>query len=382
MDRERIPLTVPLTGEEEVLAAAEVIRSGWLTQGPKTAAFEKAVAEYVGAAHGVAATSCTTALVLALLVSGVGPGDEVVTTPYSFIATANSIMAVGARPVFADIDLDTFNLTPESAAAKITPKTKAVMPVHQVGLPCDLDGFEQLARDRGLALVEDAACALGSRYKGRPVGRTSGPGHTACFSFHPRKLISTGEGGMITTNDDGLAARSRSLTSHGATISEAQKHAAQKNMAPQYLEVGFNYRLSDILAAIGLAQMERLPGILRRRRELSAQYREAFCDHPRIISPRAPDWAEPNHQSFQIRLDGAGREERDSMVNALRDQGVMATPGVADIHRHEVYVRLLGPQHFPHAETAADTSIILPLFPQMADADLERCARTVLDLAG
>ena len=282
---DKIPITIPLTGEEEERAAADVIRSGWLTQGPRTAGFEKKIAGYVGAAEAVAASSCTTALVLSLLAAGVGEGDEVVTTAYSFIATANAIVACGARPVLADIDPATYNLDPKRAEEKITSKTKALMPVHQVGLPADLPAFKELAEAHSLALIEDAACAMGSRAHGRPIGAGQGPGNAACFSFHPRKLITTGEGGMITTDDPELADRCRRLSSHGTTVSEARKHAADEYLAPGFPILGYNYRLSDVLAAIGLAQMDRLEFILARRRELATMYDRAFKNNSRIITP-------------------------------------------------------------------------------------------------
>ena len=376
---ERIPVTKPLTGREEEEAAAEVIRSGWLTQGPRTAEFERTVAAYVGTATAVATTNCTAALILALEAVGVGPGDEVVTTPYSFIATANAIVARGAKPVFADIDLATYNLDPGLTAEKITARTKALMPVDQLGLPCDLDAFRELASTSNVALVEDAACALGSLYKGRPVGSGS-LNECACFSFHPRKLVTTGEGGLITTSDAHLAARVRTLISHGATVSETKKHSSTQFLAPSFPVCGYNYRLSDILAAVGLAQMKRLDMILARRTELGRKYDEILGGHPRVAVPAAPDWAVPNRQSYQIRLREADQEFRNRVVDSMREKGVMATPGVADIHRQECYQRLLGPLSFPQAETAADTSLILPLFPQMSDDDLARCAETLVEV--
>lgn len=377
---DKIPLTRPLTGEAEEEAAAGVIRSGWLTQGPRTAEFERAVAGYVGASQGVATSSCTAALMVALEAAGVGPGDEVVTTAYSFVATANAIVARGARPVWADIDLATYNLDPSLVEEKITSRTKALLPVDQLGLPCDLEPLLDLAQARGLVLIQDAACALGSLYQGRPVGGRTAPGGCACFSFHPRKVITTGEGGLLVTNDPDLAARARRLVSHGARVSEAERHAAHDFLPPGYPVCGYNFRLSDVLAAVGLAQLKRLPEILARRRELARAYDQALGDHPRIVTPHVPAWARPNYQSYQVRLEGAGREERDAVVRGLRSQGVMATPGVADIHRQEAYQRMFGPQSLPQSELAAETTLILPLFPQMSSSDLARCAEALRGL--
>ena len=377
-----LPVTIPLTGEAEEQAAAEVIRSGWLTQGPKTAEFERRVADYTGAVHAVAASNCTLALMMALEAVGVGQGDEVITSPYSFIATANAIVARGARPVFADIDLATYNLDPNKAAEAVTGRTKALMPVDQLGMPCDLDAFGKLAREHGLAVVQDSACALGSRYKDRAVGAGLGPGHLACISFHPRKLITTGEGGMVTTDDPHLAERCRLLASHGAAVSEEKKHASTHFLPPRFPTHGYNYRLSDILAAVGLAQMDRLDDILSRRRRLAACYDDAFRDHDRIVTSKEPGGILFNYQSYQIRLRDSGVEERGRVVNQLREEGVMVTYGVADIHRQEAFVETLGRQVFPMAELAADTSMILPLFPQMSDDDVRRAAEAVVKAVG
>ena len=282
MERPLIPITIPYLGEEEERAAQAAIRSGWVTQGPKVAQFERAVADYCGTAEAVAVSSCTTALHLALLVLEVGPGDEVICPSMSFIATANSIRYTGATPVFADVDPRTYNLDPDAVEALITRRTKAILVVHQIGLPADIDRFLALAEKYGVKIVEDAACAIGSRYKGKPIG-----GHTemACFSFHPRKVITTGEGGMITTNNVDYAKRLRLLRQHGMSVPDTVRHGAKRVIIEQYVCLGYNYRMTDIQAAIGIEQMKKLDWIVRRRRELASRYTEALSDHPWLRAP-------------------------------------------------------------------------------------------------
>ena len=280
-----IPIAKPYLGREEAEAARQAVESGWITQGPKVAEFERAVADYCGAAEAVAVSSCTTALHLALLALDIGPDDEVICPSMSFIATANSIRYTGATPVFADVDPRTYNLDPESVEAAITPRTKAVMVVHQIGLPVDLDCFHEIGRRRCVAIVEDAACAIGSRYKGRPIG---GHSELVCFSFHPRKVITTGEGGMITTNNPQRAARLRLLRQHGMSVPDTVRHAANRVIAEQYVCLGYNYRMTDIQAAIGVEQMKKLDWIVERRRELAARYTAGPGRSPLAAdSPRA-----------------------------------------------------------------------------------------------
>jgi dTDP-4-amino-4,6-dideoxygalactose transaminase len=243
-----IPVMRPLLGQEEADAAAEAVLSGWVAQGPRVAAFERAFADMVGAAHGVAVSSCTTALHTGLVVLGVGPGDEVVVPSFSFIATTNAVRYVGATPVFADVDLATGNLTPETIDRVLTPRTKAVVLVHQGGIPADVDAVRDLCDPLGVAVLEDAACAAGSTYHSHPVGTGS---TLAAWSFHPRKLLTTGEGGMITTDNGEWAARLRRLREHGMSVSAAERHLSSQPVLEEYLEVGFNYRMTDVQAAIG-----------------------------------------------------------------------------------------------------------------------------------
>ena len=261
-----IPITKPYFGPEEARPRRKAVESGWVSQGPKVAEFERAVADYCGAAHAVAVSNCTTALHLALLVLGVGPGDEVICPSMSFIATANSIRHAGATPVFADVDPQTYNLDPDAAEAAITPRTKAILVVHQIGLPVDLDQFLAIGAGTASEILEDAAFAIGSRYQGRPIG---GHSEMACFSFHPRKVITTGEGGMIATNNAQYAQRLRLLRQHGMSVPDTVRHAARQVITEEYVCLGYNYRMTDIQAAVGIEQMKRLDWIVERRRELA-----------------------------------------------------------------------------------------------------------------
>jgi dTDP-4-amino-4,6-dideoxygalactose transaminase len=362
-----IPITRPHLGPEEEAAAAAVLRSGWLTQGPKVAEFERVVAAHCGAAHAVAVANCTTALHLALAALGVGRGDEVVVPSLSFIATANAVRHCGAEPVFAEIDPRTFNLDPEAAEAAIGPRTRAVLVVHQIGLPADIDRFHELGRRRGIHVVEDAACALGSGYRGRPIG---GHSELVCFSFHPRKVISTGEGGMIATPSAELEGRLRLLRQHGMSVPDTARHGATELVVESYLCVGYNYRLTDLQAAVGIEQMKRLAGLVARRRELASRYGAALAAHPWLRPPFVPDYAEPNFQSYAVTLADDAPVERDAVLRFLLRHGVAAKPGIMTAHREPPYRD--GGWRLPASERASDRSLLLPLFPDLATADQDR----------
>jgi dTDP-4-amino-4,6-dideoxygalactose transaminase len=374
-----IPITKPFVGVEEAEAARAAVVSGWLSQGRQVAEFERRVAEYCGAAHAVAVSNCTTALHLALLMFDVGPGDEVICPSMSFIATANAVVHAGAMPVFADVDPQTYNLDPDAAEAAITPRTRVIMPVHQLGLPADLDRFRALAAKHGIKVLEDAACALGSRYKGRPVG---GDGNLACFSFHPRKVLTTGEGGVITTNDAACAERLRLLRQHGMSVRDTERHTATKVILEDYLCVGYNYRLTDVQAAIGVEQMKKLDGIVSRRRELAARYTEALAAHPWLRPPFVPDYAEMNYQSYAVQLTPDAPISRNELMQRLLDEGIATKRGVMLSHCEPAYAGHANPQPLPNSEWASACSLLLPLYPQMTEAEQDQVVDALYRAAG
>jgi perosamine synthetase len=372
-----IPITRPHLAGGEQEAVAEAIASGWISQGPRVREFEAAFAARVGAADAVATTSCTTALALALYVSGVGPGDEVIVPSLSFIATANAVWHCGARPVFADVDPRTYNLDAAAAERAITSRTKVIMPVHQVGLPADMDAFFELAERRGVVIVEDAACAIGASYKGGPIGSL---GPLACFSLHPRKVITTGEGGMIAVQDPAVAERLRRLRAHGMDTSDLARHAARDVVVEAYPERGWNSRMTDMQAALGLCQLQALDHILRRRRELAERYTAALQQIPEIEAPYDPPYAQRTWQSYCVRIAPGASIDRNELMRRLLNEGIATRRGVMAIHEEASYS---GPDiGLRHTEAASRETLMLPLFPDLSEEQqdyvIERLATCLL----
>jgi perosamine synthetase len=362
-----IPIMRPWLGPEESAALAEVVASGWVAQGPRTARFEQALADRVGAAHGVAASSGTAALHLSMLVLGLGPGDDVIVPSLSYIATANAPRAVGARPVFADVDAATQNLAPATIEAVLTPATRAVVLVHQAGVPADVDAVHALCDPRGIAVVEDAACALGATHRGRPIGAGS---DLVVFSFHPRKIITTGEGGMVMTGRDDWAERLRRLRDHGASISAWARHDSSLAIE-EYLEAGFNFRLSDLLAAVGLVQLERLDAIVARRRALARVYQESFGDCAGLRVVADPPWGLANFQSFWVVLPDDLARGRDDVLVALSSRGVLARRGIMAAHLEPAFAGHACAE-LPVTEHLTHRSLLLPLFHTMTESEQGR----------
>jgi dTDP-4-amino-4,6-dideoxygalactose transaminase len=373
----KIPVMLPCLGEEEARAAADAVRSGWVAQGPRVAEFERAFAARAGAEHGVAVSSCTTGLHLALVALGVGPGDEVVVPSLSFIATANAARYVGARPVFADVELATGNLTVETIDAVRTPRTRAVIAVHQGGVPADVRALREAAEGWGVALVEDAACAAGSTAYGQPVGAGA---LIAAWSFHPRKVITTGEGGMLTTDRADWAVRLRRLREHGMNVSAAERHASAQPVLEAYLETGYNFRMTDIQAAVGLVQLDRLDGLVAQRRELAARYQELLRDLPGAHPVTDPPHGQTNFQSFWVLLEPEFGPGRDEVLRALAAAGVSARRGIMAAHLEPAYAgEPAGP--LPNTERLTRDSLILPLHHALTHDDQDQIVALLRGLA-
>ncbi|MFE2757202.1 DegT/DnrJ/EryC1/StrS family aminotransferase [Actinosynnema sp. NPDC059335] len=361
-----IPVMKPWLGAEEAEAASAAVLSGWVAQGPKVAAFEDAFARRVAALHAVAVSSCTTALHVALHLLDVRPGDEVVVPSLSFIATANAVRYCGATPVFADVEPETGNLSAATVEPVLTERTRAVILVHQAGVPADVDALRALCGPRGVTVVEDAACAAGSTYRGVPVGADA---EMAAWSFHPRKLITTGEGGMLTTNRPEWATRAKRLREHGMSVSAAERHSGGGAVVESYLETAFNYRMTDIQAAVGLVQLSKLDAIVRRRRELAARYHELLAERLGDLRPvRDPAHGTTNYQSFWVMLPEDAEVDRNEVLARLAARGVSARRGIMAAHLEPAYA---GHPHgdLPVTEAFTRRSLILPLYHDLTTAE-------------
>jgi len=369
-----IPIARPWMGEEEAGAARRAILSGWVTQGPEVAAFEHEFGAAVGAPFACAVSSCTTALHVALAAIGVSSGDEVVTVSHSFIATSNAIRYCGATPVFVDIAPTTFNIDPALVEAAITPRTKAILAVHQLGMPCDLASLLSIAKRHRVPLIEDAACAVGSEVEWQGTWQRIGRPHgdVACFSFHPRKVLSTGDGGMLTTLREDLDRTFRLLRQHGMSVPDAVRHSSARVIFEEYPVVGFNYRMTDIQAAVGREQLKRLPAIVSRRRTLAQRYAERLQPIPRVVVPREPVWARSNWQSYAIRVED-GIDQR-ALMQKLLDAGVATRRGVMNVHREPSYPpgTWRAGSGLAESERAQRSAIVLPLYHQLTEEDQDR----------
>jgi dTDP-4-amino-4,6-dideoxygalactose transaminase len=370
-----LQITAPKFDEDEVESVRACLKSGWVTQGPMVQKFEQLVAARHGVAHALATTSCTAALHLAAMGLDLKAGDEVVVPAFTWVTSAHAAEYVGAKAVFADIDLATFNLDPRSLEAAITPRTRAVVVVHLFGLAAPMDEILAIAKRHGLAVIEDAACAIGTTYKGKPVG---GFGDLGCFSFHPRKVITTGEGGAVTTNDEGLQGKIASLRNHGASGARLLDGEPQGPWTMANFDtIGFNLRLSDIQAAVGVAQMAKLDALLAERKAIAGAYRKRLSSLNRIVLPTE----DPGHtyQSFVIRVADGTREARNAIMAVLQKHGIQTRPGTHAVPALGYYRNKYGlrPESFPNAIAAENTTITLPLMPGMTASQIDRVAEAL-----
>ena len=348
-----------------------VIESGWLIRGDRVAEFEEALGDYVGGGRKVLAmNSCTAALHLALQGRGIGPGDDVICPSLSFVASANCIFHAGARPVFADIDPVTFNLDPSDVDRRVTERTRALVVVHQVGLPADNDALYAIARRRGLAVIEDAACAIGSTYRGKRIGAA---GQAVTFSFHPRKPITTGEGGALVTDDEALYEYARSAHEHGANVSNRLRHLGGQREQEGYTQIGYNYRMNEIAAVIGLNELGRIEAKLAGRRAVAERYAEELGDVQEVILPTEPEGCGHNWQSYIIRFRG-GNETRETVFATLADAGIASMRGIPPIHKQPYIRRMLGDIELPETERASAETLFVPIFPGLSGEEVATIA--------
>jgi dTDP-4-amino-4,6-dideoxygalactose transaminase len=369
MERRSIAISLPCTGNDEWQATREPLVSGWLTQGPKVAAFEEAFATRHGVSHALATTSCTTGLHLILAALGIGPGDEVIVPAFTWVATANVVVYCGATPVFADVDRTTNNIDPADVARRLTPRTKAVIAVHLFGLCADMDALRAVV-PANIPIIEDAACAAGATYKGRSAGAL---GLAAAFSFHPRKSITTGEGGMVTTNAPELADVANMLRNHGASISEEQRHRGPRPyLLPEFNLLGFNYRMTDLQGAVGLVQLEKLDQFIAERSWWADHYTQALKEIGWLTPPVVPEHGRHAWQAYVLYVDPATAPvPRNEIMERLQADGISTRPGTHALHMLGYYAKRFGlqPDDYPAARDCNDNTMAIPLHNRMAADD-------------
>jgi len=371
-----IPIAKPYTTTEEAQAAYDTILTGWITQGPRVQEFEEKFAAYVGSNYAVAVSNCTTALHLALIVAGIKPGEEVICPSMSYIATANPIKYLGAKPVFAEVNED-YSIDVTHAESIITSKTKAIIIVHQVGMPADIDAFRILCNKHKIQLIEDAACAAGSSYEGKKIGSHS---DLVCFSFHPRKVISTGDGGMVATPREDYANRLKLLRQHGMSVSDRIRHGSTKVIFEDHIEVGYNYRMTDIQASVGIKQLEKLDWLLRERRKIAIRYHEAFKKIPDLQLPVEKPGYESNYQSYSIYLKNARPGLRNELMQSLLDKGISTRRGVMCTHLETAYKEEYKGLSLPFSEDLQRNSIIIPLYVPMKPEETEEVTEKFIEV--
>ena len=366
--RPMIPISLPATGEEEWQACREPLMSGWLTQGPKVAEFERAFAERHRVGHALATTSCTTALHLILAGMGIGPGDEVIVPAFTWVATANVVLYCGATPILADVDPETYNLDPADVARRVTERTRAVIAVHLFGLCADIEAIRAVLPP-GVRIVEDAACAAGAAFRGAPAG---GLGDAAAFSFHPRKSVTTGEGGMVTTNDPELAEMMARMRNHGASVSEEQRHAGPRPyLLPDFNLLGFNYRMTDLQGAVGLVQLDKLDRFIAERQVQAGRYRDGL---QRLGWLRMPRFGDGDHawQAFVTYVDPETAPlPRNALMERLQAAGISTRPGTHAVHMLGYYRDRFGlsPDDFPCARDCDANTMAIPLHNRLSQED-------------
>ena len=372
-----LPPFAPCLGDEEFDEVLDTLRSGWLTMGPKTRRFEEAFARYVGAKHAIAVSSCTAGLHLALVAWGIGPGDEVITTPLTFCSTANVIVHQGATPVLADVNPDTMNIDRREIERLITPRTRALIPVHLAGQPCEMEEMEALAKEHGLLLIEDAAHATGAEYRGRKIGTF---GDVTVFSFYATKNLTTGEGGMICTEDDDLAEKTRILRLHGISQDAWKRYSDKGSWYYEVLLPGYKYNMTDIQASLGLPQLARQDEVLRVRERYARVYTEAFADLPEIRTPFIKDHVRHAWHLYIVQLDLERLTiDRGQFIEALRGENVGTSVHFIPLHLHPFYQQEYGFKEgdYPVAEAAYEGIVSLPLYPRMTEEDVDDVVRAV-----